>query len=90
MSAPQDNPCSATFSALANAYHRCPDCGHMVMAHKNISWAGVFYGPTEQRSIQFSQTLDPEKWEEPGGHSIWVGHPSIARGIVRFLRWLTG
>ena len=58
------------------------------MEHKNIDWSGV-YGPPKQTLVQFSQTLDPDKWDDPQGHSVWVGHPAIARGIVRFLRWLT-
>ena len=88
MSESSPKVCDATYSALAHAYHPCPDCGHLVMEHKNIDWTGV-YGLPQQTLVQFSQTLDHDKWE-PQGHSVWVGHPAIARGIVRFLRWLTG
>jgi len=35
----------------------------------------------------FSQQNDPNKWGRTS-HRIWVGHPAIARAIVRFLGWL--
>jgi hypothetical protein len=38
-------------------------------------------------TFYFGQQNDPSEWKQ-SGHSIWVGHPAIARGIVRFLEWL--
>lgn len=36
--------------------------------------------------IRWSKQSDPNNWNTEGG-SIWVGHPAIARGIVRLMCW---
>lgn len=36
-------------------------------------------------TFKFSTVNDPSKWST--GRSVWVGHPAIARAIVRFLAW---
>ena len=39
--------------------------------------------------VKWSSKMDQTRWDrDPGSGSIWVGHPAIARGIIRFLNWL--
>lgn len=38
------------------------------------------------QKLYFSQLSDPNEF--PKVRKIWVGHPAIARTIVRFLNWL--
>jgi hypothetical protein len=38
-------------------------------------------------TFYFSQQNDPNEWK-PTGRRVWVGHPAIARGIVRLLAWI--
>lgn len=42
------------------------------------------------QKVKWSAKSDPTKWEpDKGSGSIWVGHPAIARAIIRFLNWLS-
>jgi hypothetical protein len=40
--------------------------------------------------VHWSEPMDATSWSPPKGSGrIWVGHPAIARGIIRLLRWLS-
>jgi hypothetical protein len=59
--------------------------------HGNCEWncGGTDCDAPRRPTLKWSATMNPTSWEpEKGSGSINVGHPAIARGIVRFLWWL--